>query len=160
MRRKRKGEQWCTEYDANSFLYISKAMDLFDMSCSKLLQASQTRRRNGVELMSGENSLSSTDSKDHDKDHSKDRSKDHSKEDEKADLVAGLEQITQPTLVLGVKSDILFPVWQQEELAECLRESGNDQVTYYELSGDYGHDTFLIDSVNVGAAVKGHLEHV
>ncbi|KAJ3098152.1 Homocysteine synthase, partial [Phlyctochytrium bullatum] len=26
------GEKWCLQYDANSFLYISKAMDMFDMS--------------------------------------------------------------------------------------------------------------------------------
>ncbi|KAJ2314333.1 homoserine O-acetyltransferase, partial [Coemansia sp. RSA 2704] len=66
----------------------------------------------------------------------------------------------QPALVLGVQSDILFPVAQQREIAEILREAGNPHVTYYELDAMYGHDTFLIDVVNVGAAIKGHLENV
>ena len=36
--------------------------------------------------------------------------------------------------------------------------SGNDQVTYYELSSPYGHDTFLLDLNDVGAGIKGFLE--
>ena len=35
----------------------------------------------------------------------------------------------------------------------------NHDVTYYELPSIYGHDTFLLDVVAVGAAVKvGHVE--
>jgi homoserine acetyltransferase len=74
------------------------------------------------------------------------------------DLVEGMKGINMPTLVLGVQSDILFPVWQQKEIAECLRASGNNRVTYYELDAMFGHDTFLIDRVSVGGAIKGHLE--
>ena len=32
--------------------------------------------------------------------------------------------------------------------------SGNKKVTYYELNSIFGHDTFLLDINNVGAAVK------
>ena len=31
---------------------------------------------------------------------------------------------------------------------------GNSKVTYYELNSIYGHDTFLLDINNVGAAIK------
>ena len=48
-----------------------------------------------------------------------------------------------PTLVLGVQSDILFTVEQQREVADALRMGGNEQVSYYELGGVWGHDTFL-----------------
>ena len=48
-----------------------------------------------------------------------------------------------PTLVLGVQSDILFPVEQQREVADALRMTGNQMVSYYELGGVWGHDTFL-----------------
>ena len=48
-----------------------------------------------------------------------------------------------PTLVLGVQSDILFPVEQQREVADALRMAGNQMVSYYELGGVWGHDTFL-----------------
>lgn len=69
----------------------------------------------------------------------------------------GVARIKCPTLVLGVQSDALFPVWQQQEVAEILQAHGT-KVTYYELRAKYGHDTFLIDIQTVGAAVKGHLE--
>ena len=77
-----------------------------------------------------------------------------------AELIKGLSRIHMPALILGVQSDILFPSWQQKEIAEGLREGGNKRVTHYELSAMYGHDTFLIDFENVGSAVKGHLEFV
>ena len=48
-----------------------------------------------------------------------------------------------PTLVLGVQSDILFPVEQQREVVDALRMAGNESVVYYELGGVWGHDTFL-----------------
>ena len=34
--------------------------------------------------------------------------------------------------------------------------SGNTKVTYYELNSIFGHDTFLLDKNNVGAAIKVH----
>lgn len=60
------------------------------------------------------------------------------------DLVEGLRPLTSiPTLVLGVQSDILFPVEQQRELVDGLRMAGNSRVSYFELGGVWGHDTFL-----------------
>ena len=34
----------------------------------------------------------------------------------------GLRRVQCPTLVIGVQSDMLFPVWQQREIATILRE--------------------------------------
>ncbi|CDO73732.1 hypothetical protein BN946_scf185015.g60 [Trametes cinnabarina] len=48
-----------------------------------------------------------------------------------------------PVLILGVQSDILFPVEQQREVADALRIAGNQMVSYYELGGVWGHDTFF-----------------
>jgi len=60
------------------------------------------------------------------------------------ELVKGLSPlVSSPTLVLGVQSDILFPVEQQRELVDALRMAGNSQVSYFELGGVWGHDTFL-----------------
>jgi homoserine O-acetyltransferase len=73
-------------------------------------------------------------------------------------LEDGMARITCPTLVIGVQSDILFPITQQKEIVSLLKGTGNQRVTYYELDALYGHDTFLIDVVGVGDAVKGHLE--
>jgi homoserine acetyltransferase len=74
------------------------------------------------------------------------------------DLAAGLSRLARtPVLILGVQSDILFPVEQQQECADALRIAGNDQVVYYELGGVWGHDTFLLDVANVGGAIRGFL---
>jgi homoserine O-acetyltransferase len=58
--------------------------------------------------------------------------------------------------VIGVTTDVLFPVWQQRELAEYLGKRRVD-VDFVELDAPYGHDTFLIDRERVGGAVRGHL---
>ena len=60
------------------------------------------------------------------------------------DLAAGFRPLSNtPALILGVQSDILFPVEQQREVADALRIAGNQMVSYYELGGVWGHDTFL-----------------
>lgn len=75
-----------------------------------------------------------------------------------ADLAEGLRPLKNtPVLVLGVQSDILFTVEQQREVADALRMGGNESVSYYELGGVWGHDTFLLDVQNVGGAIRGFL---
>ena len=73
-------------------------------------------------------------------------------------LARGLRPLANmPTLILGVQSDVLFPVEQQRELVDALRMAGNSRVSYYELGGVWGHDTFLLDVQNVGGAIRGFL---
>ena len=77
------------------------------------------------------------------------------------DLVKGLAPLRNiPTLVMGVASDILFPAWQQREIADTLRRAGNRSVTHIELGEDrslFGHDTFLLDLEGVGGEIKRFL---
>lgn len=64
-------------------------------------------------------------------------------------------------MILGVASDILFPAWQQREIAETLRAGGNQQVKHVELGEDvslFGHDTFLLDVEHVGGNVGKFLD--
>ncbi|KAG1333008.1 hypothetical protein G6F62_006975 [Rhizopus arrhizus] len=163
------GEKFCLQYDPNSLLYISKAMDIFDMSRSRLEHLQALRDQNTPKLQQ----LLASDNEDHRQLAEACRSAvghstalegqkalvaDVNRDPETTDLIEGMRDIRMPALVLGVQSDILFPVWQQKEIAECLRASGNKHVTYYELDAMFGHDTFLIDRVSVGGAIKGHLE--
>ena len=39
-----------------------------------------------------------------------------------------LQRVTCPVMVIGVQTDILFPVWQQREMAAKLQEAGKDQI--------------------------------
>ncbi len=47
-------------------------------------------------------------------------------------------------LVMGVTTDVLFPVHQQRDMAEGFREAGHN-VEYVELDCIRGHDSFLVD---------------
>ncbi|RUS21443.1 homoserine O-acetyltransferase [Endogone sp. FLAS-F59071] len=172
------GERFCQQYDPNSFLYVSKAMDMFDMSAPVQREITETRSRNQHKIDAILQQIGSAS-----------REEDERRVAEQCNLITprsavdppsgasgdrphlvasaipdlenlaeGMRAIQVPALVLGVQSDILFPSWQQKEISQCLRRAGNTSVTYYELDALYGHDTFLIDRVGVGGAIKGHLE--
>ena len=59
-------------------------------------------------------------------------------------------------LVIGVRTDILFPLQQQQEIAEGLREGGAD-AHFLPLESPQGHDAFLVDIARFGPAVSGFL---
>lgn len=171
------GEKWCLEYDANSLLYVSKAMDLFDLG--KELQDATANRRmeNAGKLEHGFKEaqldrcvLSIPDEPYEEQESSADIMASSNSDATKAspptsgppeDLVKGLAPLRDiPTLVVGVASDILFPAWQQREIAEALRRVGNRSVSHAELGEDrslFGHDTFLLDLEGVGGEIKRFL---
>lgn len=57
---------------------------------------------------------------------------------------AALARIKAEVLVVGVSSDILYPSYQQEELAKILKNLGV-KTEYALIDSPYGHDGFLID---------------
>ncbi|KAI0750978.1 homoserine acetyltransferase [Daedaleopsis nitida] len=158
------GEEFCLKYDANSLIYISKAMDLFDLTASALneLHLDQPPPRSGPPplppSMSAHPSSPVHAQYHHLLSHSKSHPPPANPPLHLPDLAEGLRPLANtPTLVLGVQSDILFPVEQQREVADALRIAGNQMVSYYELGGVWGHDTFLLDVQNVGGAIRGFL---
>ena len=62
----------------------------------------------------------------------------------------------EKALAIGVSTDILFPLQQQEEIADGLRASGC-QATFLPLPSPQGHDAFLVDSERFGPAVRDFL---
>ncbi|KAL4241965.1 AB hydrolase superfamily protein [Abortiporus biennis] len=158
------GEQFCLKYDANSLIYISKAMDLFDMTASSISSLNLTPPVPRTSPPPLPPSLAShPSSPSHLAYHSQiSHSKHHpppaNPPPHLPDLAEGLMPLSNtPVLILGVQSDILFPVEQQREVADALRMAGNGMVSYYELGGVWGHDTFLLDVQNVGGAIRGFL---
>ncbi|BGP13753.1 hypothetical protein JCM10213_006416 [Rhodosporidiobolus nylandii] len=160
------GEAFCLKYDANSLIYISKAMDLFDMSQDALddLAARRAARDAGADPADALCPIPPRPSSAVTQDPAKKKDKPFisslpSSHAYLPALTRGLSRLrNHPTLVMGVQSDTLFPIEQQRELAECLKANGNQNVVYYELNQPWGHDTFLLDVANVGGAVKGFLE--
>lgn len=97
-------------FDANSYLYMSRAMDWFDVA------------------------------------------------DHGGSVKAGLAKIhTLNNLVIGVSTDILFPVEQQQEMANGLKNVGR-KTEYFEVDSINGHDSFLVDKDHFSPIVQGFLE--
>ena len=182
------GEKFSLDYDPNSLLYVSKAMDLFDLGHAHQ-QATKARRANYKDkIATGHRNAMRNDpscslqlpAKPYEEQPT-DADTTSSREDSStstspitsassnasissqppADLVMGLSALKDiPVLVMGVASDILFPAWQQREIADSLRAAGSKSVQHVELSEDvsmFGHDTFLLDLKNIGGPVQRFL---
>lgn len=60
-----------------------------------------------------------------------------------------LNDIKVPTLVIGVTSDVLFPLNEQQVLAKYIKNS-----VYKEIGSLYGHDGFLIETEQLAKHIK------
>ena len=54
--------------------------------------------------------------------------------------------------VIGVSTDILFPLTQQQQIADGLR-AGGAEVDFVALDSPQGHDSFLVDIPRFGEAI-------
>jgi homoserine O-acetyltransferase len=105
-------------FDPNCYLYLSRAMDWFDIG-------DYCNGRCG---------------------------------DSHADTLAALASIhLEKALVIGVQTDILFPLQQQEEIAAGLAQGGTD-ARFLPLESPQGHDAFLVDFARFGPAIGGFLD--
>ncbi|OIW30832.1 homoserine O-acetyltransferase [Coniochaeta ligniaria NRRL 30616] len=175
------GEKFCLTYDPNSLLYVSKAMDLFDLGVEARRAAAGRRAEREERLAAGGEGQQSSSLADSScsltlpETPYEEQPGSVAEEAEAGsalgaapqgarppeDLIRGLAPLRDhPALVMGVASDILFPAWQQREVAEALKASGNRNVAYHELSEEqsmFGHDTFLLDLKNIGGNLKNFL---
>ncbi|MEO7251163.1 MAG: homoserine O-acetyltransferase, partial [Arenimonas sp.] len=73
------------------------------------------------------------------------------------DVLAGLAKIrVGKSLSIGVHTDILFPLQQQEQIAEGLR-AGGAEADFVHLDSPQGHDAFLVDIAQFGPVIAGFL---
>lgn len=70
-------------------------------------------------------------------------------------LEDALKQIHQPVLVIGIDSDILCPVAEQEFLTKHIPGS-----TLHVISSDYGHDGFLVETEIISRHLFEWMERV
>ena len=64
-------------------------------------------------------------------------------------VAAALASIRARTLVLGITSDVLFPLVEQREIA-----NGIPGAVYGELDSSFGHDGFLLDTAKITQALE------
>ena len=70
----------------------------------------------------------------------------------------GLARIRiERALSIGVHTDILFPLQQQQEIAQGLA-AGGAEATFIPLESPQGHDAFLVDIERFGPVVRGFLD--
>ena len=73
------------------------------------------------------------------------------------DVMTGLASIKiERSLSIGVHTDILFPLQQQEQVADGLR-AGGAEAEFLPLPSPQGHDAFLVDIARFGPAIAGFL---
>ena len=71
---------------------------------------------------------------------------------------AGLAMIqAKSSLIIGVETDILFPVHQQQEIADGIRKTGCP-VEFVQLDSINGHDSFLIDEAHFAPVMRKFFE--
>ena len=102
------GEDFINRFDANSYLYITRAIDHFDLA------------------------------------------------EAYGSLEKAFANVEAETLVVGFTSDWLFPPEQNRQIALALLRVGK-RASYAELSTDLGHDSFLLESEELYALVRGFL---
>ncbi len=66
-----------------------------------------------------------------------------------SNIETALLEIQIPTLVIGVTSDLLFPLQEQYVLAKYIKNS-----VYLEIDSFYGHDGFLIETKQLSEHIK------
>jgi homoserine O-acetyltransferase/O-succinyltransferase len=75
-------------------------------------------------------------------------------------VLEGLKRIRiEQAMVIGVSTDILFPLQQQEQIAEGLQAAGA-KVEFVALDSPQGHDAFLVDIDNYSRAIGGFLNRL
>jgi homoserine O-acetyltransferase len=75
-------------------------------------------------------------------------------------VLEGLKRIhVEQAMVIGVSTDILFPLQQQEQIAEGLQAAGA-KVEFVALDSPQGHDAFLVDIENYSRAIGGFLNRL
>ncbi|MCC4633463.1 homoserine O-acetyltransferase MetX [Xanthomonas dyei] len=119
-------------FDPNCYLYLSRSMDWFDLADyvdASSIAAAQAADSTPAADVSTE-----------------------------AEVLAGLANIRiERALAIGANTDILFPVQQQEQIAEGLRAGGAD-ARFIGLDSPQGHDAFLVDFARFGPAVRAFLD--
>ena len=80
--------------------------------------------------------------------------------DDYPDLPTALAGIKLKTAcVIGVETDILFPAYQQKEIADALRSNGID-TSFSNLESLMGHDAFLVDHDHFNPHVVAYFDRI
>jgi homoserine O-acetyltransferase len=126
-----KGQAFTQRFDANSYLFITKALDYFDLSRSPQQAEGAANSLAGANNFAGANSL--------------------------AAAFANSEPVK--FLVVSFTSDWLYPSYHSRELVSALTAAGAD-VTYLDIQSTWGHDAFLLEVETMTRLLSSFVDRV
>ena len=68
-----------------------------------------------------------------------------------------LARVTAPTMIMSIRSDALYPPYQQHALRDTLRALGL-RVGFYDIDSPDGHDGFLLEAGQIAPLVAAFLD--
>lgn len=71
----------------------------------------------------------------------------------RGEYLTTLNSISQPAMVIGISSDVLYPVSEQEELHKYL---GNSE--FHVIDSEEGHDGFLLEQSQIGPLIAQFMD--
>jgi homoserine O-acetyltransferase len=69
-----------------------------------------------------------------------------------------LKRITCPSIIMSVRTDFLYPRYQQIRIVDALR--GRVPVEHVDIDSDNGHDGFLTEAEQTGAPMGDFIEKI
>ncbi len=72
---------------------------------------------------------------------------------------AAIARIEAPTMILGITSDLLYPLYQQRQIHQLLARQGTP-TELVEIDSPHGHDSFLINLDQIGPPISHFLDEV
>ncbi|GMI31661.1 hypothetical protein TeGR_g14035 [Tetraparma gracilis] len=72
-------------------------------------------------------------------------------------IAKALLSLEMPSLVIGIDSDVLYPLHEQESLFSAL---GSVEKKFVSVRSEAGHDGFLLEQETVGKAIDEFLERI
>jgi homoserine O-acetyltransferase len=74
-------------------------------------------------------------------------------------IESALARIDVPTTVIGITSDLLYPLYQQRQIHQLLARQGTP-TELVEIDSPHGHDSFLINLDQIGPPISRFLDEV
>ena len=70
-----------------------------------------------------------------------------------------LRDVDMPCLSIGVTSDILYPAYQQQQIADAFIAAGAP-TEFVEVDSPHGHDAFLMETEQMSAPIAAFLNRL
>ena len=162
------GERFSENFDANTYLLMTKALDYFDptrdYSSTQLTDTTESaiplEDSLAASVQATKDDLADAavtlDDSAHDNDLGNDNNNDYDRKQELSALKAAFAHTKCQYLVVSFTTDWRFAPQRSQEIVDALMATGKP-VSYINIDAPHGHDSFLFDIPRYMGAVEGFL---